>query len=225
MSQLVLPFQLSTKTSLYKEADFVLLEENIAAVNFLKKFFIQKNFSRAQFPSLILRGEEHSGKTHLLHIFAKKFSVEFLSKSEINDINPTTFFLENKFYVLEDIDEIKDEELILRLINSAAEAKSFLIITTKPTFEFKIKDLMSRLKNIFVIEIKNPSLDSIKQLLVNGFSRKQIKLAGKIINHISDNIERSYKAVFAAIKKVEFTCNESGKNITMKIAKEIFPSV
>lgn len=222
LSQLSLPFQISVKTNFYKESDFLLLDENLSVVNFLKKFFAQSDFLRSQFPSLIIRGGTHSGKTHLLHIFAKKFSVEFLQNSEISDLNPASFFAANKFYVLENIDEINDEELILRLINSASEAKSFLIITTKCQTKFRLKDLTSRLKNIFAVEIRNPSHETIKQLLANGFARRQIKLSGQIINFISDNIERSYEAVFAAVKIIESRCQESGKNVTMREVKEVF---
>jgi chromosomal replication initiation ATPase DnaA len=223
--QLSFPFQISTKASFYKETDFLLFEENQAAINFLKKFFVQGDFSRSQFPSIIIRGGKCSGKTHLLHIFAKKYPLEFLLNAEISDLNPASFFQANKFYVLENIDEIADEELVLRLINSAFEAKAFLIVTMRYQVQFKLKDLMSRLKNIFAVEIKNPSYETIKQLLSNGFARKQIRLPSKIINFIADNIERSYEAVFNAEKIVEFHCQESGKNLTMKQVKELFSNV
>ena len=225
MFQLSFPFQISAKASFYQETDFLLLKENQAAVNFLKKFFAQGNFSRSQFPSLIIRGGKCSGKTHLLHVFAKKFPLEFLQNSGISDLNLGSFFQANKFYVLENIDEIANEELILRLINSAFEAKAFLIITMRYQVQFKLKDLMSRLKNIFAVEIKNPSYETIKQLLSNGFARRQIKLPSKIINFIADNIERSYEAVSNAEKIVELHCHESGKNVTMKEAKEIFNAI
>ncbi len=220
MSQLSFPFQTSSNS--YREEDFLLLAENSAAVNFLKKFFAQENFSKSQFPSVILKAAPFAGKTHLLHIFAKKFHAEFLEKEKISNVNPTNFFSENKFYILEDVNEIADEELLLRLINSAFESGAFLILSADSVAQFKLKDLTSRLKNIFTVEIKNPSHESIKQLLVNGFARRQIKVSRQVTDLISDRIDRSYEAVFAAVKKVESHCQEGGGNFGVREIGEIF---
>ncbi len=201
--QLFLPFQTSTKSELFKEEDFLPLTENSAAINFLKKFFEQKDFATSQFQSLVLKGAKSSGKTHLLHIFAKKFGAEFLDQERINSVNPANFFAANKFYILENVAEIKDEELVLRLINSAVEAKAFLILSSRNVPQFSLKDLASRLRNIFSVEIKNPSQESIKLLLAGNCSRKQIKLSRQAIDFLSDNIERSFEAVLLAGKMVE----------------------
>ncbi len=220
--QLSLQFHTSTRTNLLTEENFVLLIENSSAVNFLKKFFAQNNFATAQFPSLILKGPQYCGKTHLMQVLARKYHAEFIQKEKISEINPTNFFIPNHFYILEDFDEITEEEALLHLINSAVEAKAFLILTSKNYSHFQLRDLVSRLKNIFCVEIKNPSLDSVKQLLANGFSRKQINLSAKIINFIAENINRSYDAIFNAIKKVEFHNQESGKPPLIKDIKEMF---
>lgn len=199
-----------------------MLEENAAAVNFLKKFLTQENLRLAQFPSLILKGEKSCGKTHLLHIFAKKYHVEFLKKEKIPELNLGGYFKADKFYIIEDINEIKDEELIFHMLNSAVEAEAFLILTTSQHHHFALRDLTSRLKNIFTIEIKNPSHEAVIQLLANGFSRRQIKIPSRALEFICDHISREYESIIAAIKKVEFFCSESGKNISMKELKRLF---
>ncbi len=204
----------------FSEENFVFLEENSAARNFLEKFFIQES----PLQSLILKGSKFSGKSHLMHIFAKKHSAIFLDKTKISALNLVSFFAAKNFYILENFEEIENEELVLRLINSAAEAKAFLVLTTKNNHKFKLKDLVSRLKNIAYAEIKNPNEEAIKQLLVNGFSRRQIKLPTKMIDYIASHIERSYEAVFLAVKKVENFCQEKGKNITVKDLENIFES-
>ena len=71
----------------YKSEDFLALAENIEAKNLLEKFFSQKDFTKSKFPSLILQGEEASGKTHLLNIFAKKNNVsQSISMKEIGKL-------------------------------------------------------------------------------------------------------------------------------------------
>ena len=179
----------------YLEEDFVILPENSSAKFFLDKFFAQKDFSTATLPSLILKGEEASGKTNLLHIYAKKSGAQFVNCEK----NPANFFVQNQFYILDDADEIKDDETLLHLINSAVEAKAFLVLAMQNISKFKLRDLVSRLKNIAVAEIKNPSLDSIEQLLANGFARRQIKVSLAEIKSISKKIPRTYRAISDAI--------------------------
>jgi chromosomal replication initiation ATPase DnaA len=77
------------------------------------------------------------------------------------------------------------------------------------------------LKNIFAVEIKNPSHESMKQLLINAFSRRQIKPSRQVVDFISDNIERSFDAVANAVKMVEIYIQESGKNITVAEVRKI----
>jgi chromosomal replication initiation ATPase DnaA len=221
LQQLSLDLPIKENSDPYLEEDFVLLDENSAAVNFLDKFFAQKKFSQAQFPSLLLRGPAQSGKTHILNIFAKKFQAEFLQIAEISDQNLSSFFSENKFYILENINEITDEKLLFHLVNAAAESKAFLILSSQNKAQFELKDLSSRIKNIFALEIKNPSQEAIKILLVNAFARKQLKVSNSVIDFIVSYSERTYEAVAASVKLVEFYTKEVGKNITIKEIKNI----
>ncbi len=221
VAQLFFPFQTGNNHDSYLEEDFLLLDENSAALNFLKEFFAQKDFVNSRFPSLLIKGPQASGKTHLLNIFARKFHAEFLTKEKLSEVNPAGFFAANHFYIFENIEQIENDELLFHLINSAFEAKAFLILTSVPQVNFQLKDLMSRLRNIFAVEIKNPSDETIKQLLVNGFARRQIALSNQVINFISDNIAKNYAAIFLLIKKVELHCQESGKNLTVKEIAEI----
>jgi chromosomal replication initiation ATPase DnaA len=221
LQQLSLDLPIKENFDPYLEEDFVLLDENSAAVNFLSKFFSQKKFSQAQFPSLLLRGPAQSGKTHILNIFAKKFQAEFLQIAEISDQNLSSFFSENKFYILENINEIADEKLLFHLVNAASESKAFLILSSQNKAQFELKDLSSRIKNIFALEIKNPSQEAIKMLLINAFSRKQLKVSKVVIDFIASHSERTFEAVVVSVKLVEFYTAEVGKNITIKEMKKI----
>jgi len=221
LQQLSLDLSIKENFDPYLEEDFVLLDENSAAVNFLSKFFAQKKFSQAQFPSLLLRGPAQSGKTHILNIFAKKFQAEFLQIAEISDQNLSSFFSENKFYILENINEIADEKLLFHLVNAASESKAFLILSSQNKAQFELKDLSSRIKNIFALEIKNPSQEAIKMLLINAFSRKQLKVSKVVIDFIASHSERTFEAVVVSVKLVEFYTAEVGKNITIKEMKKI----
>jgi chromosomal replication initiation ATPase DnaA len=217
--QLSFPFQSSAESDLFKEEDFLLLTENSATFNFCKKFFAQKDFSASQFQSLIIKGAKASGKTHLLNIFAKKTGSEFLDKDKILGVNPANFFTTNRFYILENFEEIEEQELLLSLINSAVEAQAFLVLSAQEIPQFKLKDLASRLKNIHATEIKKPSHESLKLLLANQLSRRQIKISRVALNFISDNIERSFAALFDVLKFLE-DVSSSSKSLELARVKQ-----
>lgn len=221
MAQLIFPFSVSDSKKPYRAEDFLFLPENSVARNLLEKFFLQKEFGKSLLSSLILRGPRQCGKTHLLHIFSEKFGAEFLDHKKISQLNLVEFFAENRFYILDDVEDIEDEELLLRLVNSAFEAKAFLILILNDITQFRLKDLLSRLKNIPIAEIKNPDLDAVKQLVVNALAARQIKLSMQLIDFISSRVARNYTAIFGTIKKLEDFANERGKNISLKDVKEL----
>jgi len=133
---------------------------------------------------------------------------------------PQVFF-SNNVYVLENIDQL-EEHLLFHVINSANEAKSFLLMSMASGTVFELKDLSSRIKNIFTTQIQNPNYKSSRMLLSNAFSRKQMTLPNRIIDAINDNIEDSYEAIKDAVRLIEFYRFEQGKNITVKEVKRIF---
>lgn len=220
--QLNLKFESLINKNPYAKEDFVLLPENSKAFNVLKDFFAQNQFVKNNSKTLILQGENASGKTHLLHIFADEMVEDFLNYDEISKLNLSNFFVADKFYILEDIDEIKDEEFLFHLLNSAFSAGSFLVLSAVNLDNFSLKDLKSRLRNIVNVEIKNPSLESMKQLLVYAFSRRQIKLDNRIINFIADNIDRNYQAIYEAVGILELKTLQDGKKITMQEVRDLF---
>lgn len=212
--------------NLYKEEDFLPLPENSESSSFLSNFFKQNDFLKAEFPSLILKGDFCSGKSHLLHSFAQKNElIEFLDFSIISKNNLSNYFIENHFYILENVNQIKNEEFLFHLINLCVENKAFLIFSTQNNLHFKLKDLDSRIKNIITTEIKNPSLQSVKHLLENHLARRQIRITRPVLNFVSNNIKRNYKAIIDAAKLVEFYVREQGKKINIKEAKILFSNL
>lgn len=186
MSQLAFSFQRQEK---YLEDDFVILDENLVAHSFLEKFFAQIDFTSSPIQSLILKGQKASGKTHLLNIFARKFGVEFVDEKNHEE------FLSNHFYVFEDFEKIEDEEFLFHLINSAKNSEAFLVLSLGDDKKFKLKDLNSRLKNIVTVEIKNPGIKALEQLLINRLARRQIKPSSKLIKSALSKIELRYSAI------------------------------
>lgn len=220
-TQLIFDFPAPQNQTEFQEENFVFAAENKNAVDFLQKFFSQKSFAQNTIPSFILKGEHACGKTHLLHIFAQKFQAIFLSKEDLGNINLPAFFIENSFYILENIDELKNEETLLHAINSAAEAKAFLVLSATNINNFTLQDLVSRIKNIFTVEIKNPEFSLVKILLSQGLSRRQLKISDEVLEFLSIRLRPSYVVIGDVLKMIEFHCCENKKTFTLAEARKL----
>lgn len=217
--QLAFQFDLDNQEK-FSEKNFIQTPENLSAYKFLEKFFNQDSFDHNQFPSMILKGETASGKTHLLNIFAKKYQAEFVDKNILNDSNPLNIFTKNKFFIIDDFSLINQEDRILSIINSAIESRVFLLLSDNSQRKFELKDLTSRLKNIFSVEIKDPSHETLKVLLSNFLSLKQIKIANNLVDEMVFSCPRNYLSFNNLIKKIEHLNAENNfkldKNILTK---------
>ena len=214
MSQIPLPFDFGSDNK-FREEDFCLTSQNSPCFNSLAKFFDQESFD---IPSIIVKGPKYSGKTHMLNILAQKYNAEFLT--DIDNLDFIGHFKRNQFYILEDIEKT-DENSLFHLLNAAYESCAFLILSTNQDLNFKLKDLISRLRNIYIAKIEDLSLDSTRILLLNYFSRKQIKLSNKIIDYIANNCQLNYKMLLDLAKRVEMYSLESQKSATLKDVKKI----
>ncbi len=218
MSQLFFHFsEKSVDTKNFSGENFVKLSQNSAAFNFLQQFFTQNNSGAKSIQNLILRGAKSSGKTHLLKMFAKKYQANFWQNGL--EINPAQIFRPKHFYIIENIENFRDENLLLSLINSASESDSFLVMSAQFLPNFSLPDLKSRIQNIINCEIENPDSEAIKMLLLERFSRRQIKASPLIIEYIANNILRSYVAIDEVVKNCEIELFESGKNLSLNDVK------
>ncbi len=216
-SNLQLTFDLSglNSSNSYSEHDFVVLDEHKDAFDGLEKFLSQDDYSSAKLPHLILKGEKFSGKTHILNIFAQKYGFKVYSCDEVRDLEVTSLFTGQKIIAIDDVDDLHDDNLLFHIYNMALENGVFLLLSLKDTDVFELRDLVSRLRNVVRVQIKDPDVDMIKVLLSKGFSRRQLKVDIKIIDYLSLNIARKYEAVENIIQKIEKFCFENKKTLTL----------
>ena len=195
-----------------------------------------KEKAYVKYNELLLKNDESYTKTKTYLDGLLKIPFGIYKKEPIlnimNDIkNDMNFFEEKTRSNLQIYNELSilltlpyfeyDEKLLFHLVNAAAESKAFLILSSQNKAQFELKDLSSRIKNIFALEIKNPSQEAIKMLLINAFSRKQLKVSKGVIDFIASHSERTFEAVVVSVKLVEFYTAEVGKNITIKEMKKI----
>ena len=205
----------------YLPEDFVVSPCNKAAFEFVKNYdssneILPKNFA--------IRAPKLAGKSYLAHIWCKKVGAEFLNLADLKNINLIKFIKAKKFYIIEDIDEFKNQELLLQVFNLIQEKLGYLMLTSTVNLSqvgLKIKDLNSRLRNVFQLEITSPDDDLIKMLLTRNFAAKQLKVEGRVINFLTQNLHRDFASIFDIARLLEFYSLEEKRNITIALAKEI----
>ena len=217
-NQLILKFP-SSKA--YLAEDYYVSSSNQEAYDFINNW-----------PKWIKRivniyGPQGSGKTHLVSILAKKTPILKIKSEEVND-KIFFNFKTKEALVLEDINTKISENLLFSIWNQALQDNKYLIFTsTQPIslFNFKLKDLQSRSKDIITLGLKLPSDDLISVILAKNFSDKQIKVEKNHIDYIIKRIDRSYEKISQFVLTLDKYSLEKGGSLSLKMIKEVLKMV
>ncbi|MFM8185768.1 MAG: hypothetical protein ACKN9I_02430, partial [Alphaproteobacteria bacterium] len=157
------------------------------------------------------------GKTHILHIYAKKYKLEIITASQLTEIHPLDYFHQKQIYILDDLSLFQDENKILQIINCANEVNAGLILIYRKFENYQTPDLNSRIQNMLSVNIENYSPAHLKIIFANILARKQIYLNQKLLDLIfKKKISTPADIAFMA-KKIEEISNISGKKITAEL--------
>jgi chromosomal replication initiation ATPase DnaA len=213
-NQLLINFNLKKD---YDEQDFYVSSCNKYAFNIIN------GWPKWLKSTVNLYGEQYSGKSHLSKIFETKTTC--LNIESINFTNEILLkFKTKQVLIVENFNFNIPEKLLYSLINIVEQENKYLLITSlKPInkFDFKLKDLNSRINNCLFVEIGAPDDELIYALIVKNFSDRQINIDKKIIEYIIKRINRSYKDIFLFIYKVDQLSLQKGKPINLSIIKKI----
>tara|TARA_B100000579_G_C22600191_1_gene742289 strand:- start:29 stop:670 length:642 start_codon:yes stop_codon:yes gene_type:complete len=199
----------------YLEEDFLISNSNENAF----KSIIEKSI---KINNIYLFGPNKSGKSHLASIWLKKnngvcIELDKITNKNINEIN--------KNILIEDIYENINEEKLFFLINNIKEKNKKILITSNKkalNYNFKLKDLSSRIKSFYFTEIKKPDDYLLMNLIIKLFNDKQIKIKDKkVINYIISHIDRTFDNVYLAVKKIDEYSLSNNRDINIPLIKEI----
>ena len=186
-----LPLDLSLPRVLNK-GNFSKTSSNIRALKWVEEC--------PDWPSHVINlyGPSGSGKTHLANIFCEKLGACYLEFKLIKELDPFSFSKLNKYIVIDDIREIRYENILFNLFNSMKdEGGKLLLLSRLPPVRWKIElpDLKSRLLSIPSIEILPPDEDSLKDILTNKCKNQGIELKASLIDYVIIRIPRTYYAI------------------------------
>ncbi len=203
----------------YSDSDYIIDESNVDAYNYLN------NFPNWEVKLVNLVGSAKSGKTHLLKILESKNNFYFISSVED---------LKKKYEEILNYDKICinnfniDEDILFSIINNSIINKKFLVISSLiplTQMEFKIEDLKSRIKQFFILNIKNPTDKLVYSILLKFFSDNQIKIKSELIDFIVKKINRSYEDIFLFSNKIINESLKQKKKIDFKLINSVIDSL
>ena len=200
----------------YLDQDYCLSSSNQDAYNLINSWpkWIKKTIN--------LYGEKFSGKSHLASIFERKTTCIKVFSEEFSDETIQNFKTKQTL-IIEDLDENFSENLLYTVLNIIEQENKYLLITSlEPLnkFNFKLPDLISRIRNCLIIGIKTPDDNLIFALLIKSLSDRQINIDKKLIEYIIKRIDRSYEKIFLFINKIDKLSLKKGEPINLSTIKE-----
>ena len=214
MSQLSFKFPFKTT---YYENDFYVSSNNFAAYQLIESWpeWVDNNVN--------IFGTNGCGKTHLANILKKKLNSILVTSKNFDE--EVLLDLKNKdCLIIDEYENDIEEKLLYSTLNFSKQFNKYIVINSlEPIKKNKIqlKDLKSRFDSFLDVGIDLPTDDLIRVILVKSFSDKQINVNVKLLEYISNNIDRSYEKIFQFIKNIDIESLTTGKSININLVKKV----
>ena len=167
----------------------------------------------------ILIGERKSGKSFLGRIWVKKNSA-FIFNNNLEEI-----INHKKNILIDDVDKNKKEEELFHIINHCTNHNLKLLIISNREINqlnFKLNDLISRLKIFFYFHINNPNDDMLINILTKLITDKQFIISSdEIFSYIIKRANRSYYEMFNIVEKLDTLSLEKKRQLTIPLIREL----
>ena len=121
-----------------------------------------------------------------------------------------------------------DEDVLFSIINNSIINKKFLVISSLiplTQMEFKIKDLKSRIKQFFILNIQSPTDKLVYSILLKFFSDNQIKIKSELLDFTVKKINRSYQDIFLFSNRIINESLKQKRKIDFKLINSVIASL
>jgi chromosomal replication initiation ATPase DnaA len=205
--QLPLPFMHRPR---YRADDFIPACSNREARAWLDSTWPERR--------LALFGPAGCGKSHLLHIWAERTGAVVLTGQTLAALDgmPASGAL-----ALDDADTVRDETLLLHLLNTARDRGLLLLLsgrTAPARWAVSLADLSSRLRAMATAEIHPPGDDLLAALLRRLIADRQLKVTQPVQDWLLLRLPRSPAALREAVARLDRESLVAGSAITRPLA-------
>ncbi|MDB4861024.1 hypothetical protein OAI01_05605 [Alphaproteobacteria bacterium] len=176
---------------------------------------ILENFDQ----NIFLFGPEKSGKSYLASLWKDKNDAISFNDNFSN-------IIENKQnIIIDDVLGKSSDENLFHLINHCKLNQLKIYFTSSfdiNDYDFKFRDLYSRLREFIYLEIKSPDDEMCKMLMVKLFTDRQIIIKNKeIFDFIFKRLNRTYLDIYIFVEKLDRLSLEKKRQLTIPLIKEI----
>jgi chromosomal replication initiation ATPase DnaA len=175
--------------------------------------------------TVLLRGPEGSGKSHLAAIWARQAGARMLAPRALEGAE-VPIALATGALVLENLAEGRfDEAALFHLLNLAHEQRAYVLITARSapaTWRIGLPDLASRLRAIPVVALEVPDDALLRAVIVKLFTDRQLAVDENLVAYLATRIERSFAAARAAVAALDREALRLKRPVTRALAGELF---
>jgi chromosomal replication initiation ATPase DnaA len=177
--------------------------------------------------TILLRGPEGSGKSHLAAIWAHMAGARTLSPRALRGAD-VPIALATGALVLDNLaDGGFDEAALFHLINLAREERAYLLITARSapaTWRIGLPDLASRLRALPVVALEAPDDALLRAVIVKLFADRQLAVDEGVVGFVATRIERSFAAARVAVARLDREALRLKRPVTRALAGELLRS-
>ena len=179
-----------------------------------------------QMQALNIVGEPGSGKSHLAAVWQEQTGSVSLSKADADMVHRLMEKnAEAPCFILDNLSaENSDEEALFHFLNAIKSVQgSLLILSSMPIalMNWKLADLMSRLKAINVAQIELPDDTLLFALLEKYFAERQLVAPHNMLHYIVSRMDRSFSAVHQIGAALDREALASKKSLSVNLARDV----
>lgn len=167
---------------------------------------------------VLLTGKsKRCGKSHLGSMWAEKTNAIIVCLENIEYVVDNFNIIEEKSAILIDsVSEMREkQQLLLHLYNYIVEIGAYslwIVDSTEEIDMLQIKDLSSRIKLLYLLEIQNPDDNMMKVLLNRHLNNFGLSISNKLIEYILKRTSRSFEDIEKISNKINHLVSISGHN-------------
>ncbi|MDR1364995.1 MAG: hypothetical protein LBJ42_00205 [Holosporales bacterium] len=194
---------------------------NEYAFNFLEKwpFAVRENF-------VCLVGEKGSGKTYLATIWASRLNADMIDPYHgiIDELFGASGELRQKFFVLDDADEVDNDILLFYIYNTVKANDAFLLVTAKTypnNWQVRLNDVRSRVSSMSVVKIQKPDEIAMPLIIEKMMAQRGLSIGEGVAEYVSNRIDRSYESLNYWVNAIDNKLIGKRAKVSLSVIRDI----
>lgn len=179
---------------------------------------------------LVLEGPKGSGKTHLVHVWAKASGARIIKATDLTDADVPALARGN--VAIEDVALIAGdsaaENAMFHLHNLVlAEGHALLMTADRPAARWGLvlPDLASRMQGTTATRLEAPDDRLLSALLAKLFADRQLVPTPDTIPYLVTHMNRAFESAQALVVAMDAAALDQGRPLNRKLAAEVLERV